>query len=163
MKIDILTLFPDMFYGFLNDSIIKRASEKGLVDIEVHYPKEDANSYFKGYSDFVLSTTYDDPTLGVLTGNGKEPKTGTIIYAQGTSSMGYPVKNLRAKFKGKGIKVKPNLPEVNLICFKADYMESSGTHNTGFASFVSTLYDKPTCQSLSPSAFHQSYALSARL
>jgi tRNA (guanine37-N1)-methyltransferase len=36
MKIDILTLFPDMFYGFLNDSIIKRAKEKGLVSINVH-------------------------------------------------------------------------------------------------------------------------------
>ena len=33
MKIDILTLFPDMFYGFLNESIIKRAREKGLVEI----------------------------------------------------------------------------------------------------------------------------------
>lgn len=28
------------------------------------------------------------------------------------------------------------------FCLKADYMESSGTHNTGYASFVSTLYDK---------------------
>lgn len=36
MKIDILTLFPDMFSGFLNDSIIKRAIDKGLVDIQVH-------------------------------------------------------------------------------------------------------------------------------
>ena len=36
MKIDILTLFPDMFYGFLNESIIKRAREKGLVTINVH-------------------------------------------------------------------------------------------------------------------------------
>ena len=25
MRIDILTLFPDMFTGFLNESIIKRA------------------------------------------------------------------------------------------------------------------------------------------
>lgn len=28
------------------------------------------------------------------------------------------------------------------FCLKADYMESSGTHNTGYASFVSALYDK---------------------
>ena len=28
------------------------------------------------------------------------------------------------------------------FCFKADYMESSGTHNTGYASYVSTLYSK---------------------
>lgn len=36
MKIDILTLFPDMFYGFLNESIMKRAIDKGLVTIQVH-------------------------------------------------------------------------------------------------------------------------------
>jgi len=36
MKIDILTLFPDMFYGFLNESIIKRAREKDLITINVH-------------------------------------------------------------------------------------------------------------------------------
>ena len=35
MKIDILTLFPKMFEGFLNESIIKRAREKGLVDVNV--------------------------------------------------------------------------------------------------------------------------------
>ena len=36
MKIDILTLFPEMFSGVLNESIIKRAKEKNLVDIKVH-------------------------------------------------------------------------------------------------------------------------------
>jgi len=33
MKIDILTLFPPMLEGFLNDSIIKRAKNAGLVEI----------------------------------------------------------------------------------------------------------------------------------
>ena len=36
MKIDILTLFPAMFEGFLNESIIKRAIEKQLVEINIH-------------------------------------------------------------------------------------------------------------------------------
>ena len=36
MKIDILTLFPEMFDGFLNTSIIKRARENGSVIINVH-------------------------------------------------------------------------------------------------------------------------------
>lgn len=35
MKITILTLFPGMFDGFLNESIIKRAREKGIIDIEL--------------------------------------------------------------------------------------------------------------------------------
>ena len=36
MKIDILTLFPEMFDGFLETSIIKRARDNGYVDIKVH-------------------------------------------------------------------------------------------------------------------------------
>ena len=43
MKIDILTIFPEMFDGFLNTSIIKRAIEKQLVTINVH----DIRSYSK--------------------------------------------------------------------------------------------------------------------
>ena len=35
MKISILTLFPQMFDGFLSESIIKRAIEKKLVDFEI--------------------------------------------------------------------------------------------------------------------------------
>ena len=36
MKIDILTIFPSMFDGFLNTSIINRAREKGFVYIQIH-------------------------------------------------------------------------------------------------------------------------------
>ncbi len=35
MKIDILTLFPNMFSGFLSESIIKRAINKELVEINI--------------------------------------------------------------------------------------------------------------------------------
>ena len=36
MKIDILTLFPNMFDGVFKESIIKRAQESGKVKIELH-------------------------------------------------------------------------------------------------------------------------------
>ena len=36
MRIDILTLFPQMFDGLLSCSIIYRARERGLVDIRLH-------------------------------------------------------------------------------------------------------------------------------
>ena len=55
MKIDILTLFPDMFNGFLNESIIKRAREKELIDIEVHN--------FRDYSPF-KNKQVDDYSYG---------------------------------------------------------------------------------------------------
>lgn len=36
MKIDILTIFPKMFVGPFEGSIIKRAQDKGLVEIKIH-------------------------------------------------------------------------------------------------------------------------------
>lgn len=36
MKIDILTLFPEMFEGPFHESIVKRAREKKLVEINIH-------------------------------------------------------------------------------------------------------------------------------
>ena len=40
MKITILTLFPEMFTGVLNSSILKRAQAKGLVEFEVRYLRD---------------------------------------------------------------------------------------------------------------------------
>jgi len=37
MKIEVLTLFPEMFQGPFAESIIKRAQNKGLVEIKIHY------------------------------------------------------------------------------------------------------------------------------
>ncbi|HNW99616.1 MAG TPA: tRNA (guanosine(37)-N1)-methyltransferase TrmD [Bacteroidales bacterium] len=36
MRIDILTIFPEMFNGPFDHSIIKRAKDKGIVEIHIH-------------------------------------------------------------------------------------------------------------------------------
>ena len=36
MRVDILTLFPDMFCGPFQESIIKRAQDAGLISLAVH-------------------------------------------------------------------------------------------------------------------------------
>lgn len=36
MKIDILTLFPSMFSGPFSESILKRAQEKNIIEINIH-------------------------------------------------------------------------------------------------------------------------------
>ena len=36
IKFDIITIFPDIFYPILNESMIKRAQEKRKVCINVH-------------------------------------------------------------------------------------------------------------------------------
>jgi len=52
MKIDILTLFPSMFDGFLNESIIKRAREKNLIDINIHNIRDYSTSKNKQVDDY---------------------------------------------------------------------------------------------------------------
>src|SRR4029078_8895829 len=36
MRIDVLTLFPGMFPGYLNQSLLNKAIERGLVEVVVH-------------------------------------------------------------------------------------------------------------------------------
>lgn len=113
-----------------------------LVDFELFYPKK---GYFaeKGYQNFSEKCTFPsgkgasslDPAYG------EAAITGAMMYAQGTSSLEYPVKNLRIKFKSKKISVRPGMEPVKLVCFKADFMESSGSHNTGAANYIDTVYE----------------------
>lgn len=112
-----------------------------LIDIEIHYPTAQQNAYFAGWPrEFKVTTTFEDTSLNVLNGFGQIPIKAAVMYAQGTSSLEYPVKNLRVKFKDDVIKVRPDLEPVNLICFKADYMESSGSHNTGASNYIDAAY-----------------------
>ncbi len=52
MKISILSLFPEMFDGFIQTSIIKRAIESGHVSIEVHDFREFALNKHKKVDDY---------------------------------------------------------------------------------------------------------------
>lgn len=73
---------------------------------------------------------------------------GIVMYGQGTSSMEYPVKNLRFKSKLRNNNEKflftINDNQVDLVCLKVDYMESSGSHNTGTGNLVQNLLDSMT-------------------
>lgn len=79
------------------------------------------------------------PTNSELLNKEWTTKSGCRVYGQGTSSMEYPVKNLRIKFKKHEYIAYENAYPVDLVCCKADYMESSGSHNTGTANLVDNL------------------------
>lgn len=51
MRIDILSLFPEMFEGPFSHSIIKRAQEKGLVEIHIHDIREYSTNKHKRVDD----------------------------------------------------------------------------------------------------------------
>ena len=51
MKIDVLTLFPAMFAGPLDESIIKRARDAGLLDLQLHQLRDWAHDRHKTVDD----------------------------------------------------------------------------------------------------------------
>ena len=53
MRIDILTLFPGMFAGPFGESILKRATDAGVVDIHVHDIREWAEGKHSVCDDYV--------------------------------------------------------------------------------------------------------------
>ncbi len=59
MRIDILTLFPNMFEPILNESILKKAQEKKLLEIGIHDIREAATDKHR---------TVDDTPYGGGTG-----------------------------------------------------------------------------------------------
>lgn len=72
---------------------------------------------------------------------------GITIDVQGTSSQYYPRKNFKMSFKKgftlpasgetvPGYALRPGSIPVNVFTFKADFAESSGTHNTGMAKVI---------------------------
>jgi tRNA (guanine37-N1)-methyltransferase len=52
MRFDILTIFPEMFEGPFSHSIIKRAKEKGLVEIYLHNIRDYATNKHHNVDDY---------------------------------------------------------------------------------------------------------------
>jgi tRNA (guanine37-N1)-methyltransferase len=51
MKIDVLTLFPGMFVGPLDESIVKRARTKGILELGIHNLRDWAHDRHKTVDD----------------------------------------------------------------------------------------------------------------
>jgi len=51
MRIDIITLFPSMFRGPFDESIIKRARKKGILEINLHNLREFTNDRYRTVDD----------------------------------------------------------------------------------------------------------------
>ncbi len=70
MRFDILTLFPAMFEGPMTESILKRAQEKGLIEVNLHNIRDHATDKHK--------TTDDTPYGG---GGGMVMKVEPLVSA----------------------------------------------------------------------------------
>jgi tRNA (guanine37-N1)-methyltransferase len=51
MQFDVLTLFPEMFSGYLGQSLLKRAVDAGIVDVRVHNIRDWATGKHKQVDD----------------------------------------------------------------------------------------------------------------
>ena len=102
MKIDILTLFPNMFDGFLNESIIKRAIEKEVVQINV----VNFRKYSKLNNSQVDDTPYGggaglvlmcDPIVSAIEDLKDDDTTVILMTPQGTQYKQEIARNLKLK------------------------------------------------------------------
>ena len=52
MRIDIITVLPEMIEGFFNCSIMKRAQNKGLAEIHIHNLREYTEDKYRRVDDY---------------------------------------------------------------------------------------------------------------
>jgi len=90
MRFDIITIFPHMFDSYFNESIIKRAQEKKLVDIHVHdlrkfsrdkYKKVDDRPYGGGPGMVLKIEPIAGALCSILKTMGKKQKTKVILFS----------------------------------------------------------------------------------
>ena len=55
MRIDIITIFPEMFQGPFTESIVKRAVNKGIVEINLHSLRDYSTDKHKRVDDYAFS------------------------------------------------------------------------------------------------------------
>ena len=87
MKFDVLTIFPEMFGSYVNESILKRAQEKKLISIKAHniraYTKDKHRKVddrpFGGGAGMVM--TFQPIADAVKKVKAKKGKTRTILFS----------------------------------------------------------------------------------
>ncbi|CAH2212961.1 tRNA (guanosine(37)-N1)-methyltransferase TrmD [Tepidibacter aestuarii] len=52
MRIHVMTLFPQIFESYINESIMKRANDKGLIDIKLYNIRDFSNNKHKKVDDY---------------------------------------------------------------------------------------------------------------
>jgi tRNA (guanine37-N1)-methyltransferase len=91
MRIDVLTLFPEMFSGYLGQSLVKRAVDAGVLDIKVHNIRDWAQGKqrqvddrpFGGGPGMVLRPEPVVESVEAVRGQGNEPGHLVLLTPQG--------------------------------------------------------------------------------
>ncbi len=140
MRIDILTSIPELLHSPLNHSIIKRARDKGLVEVHIHNLRDYSSDKHKKTDDYAFSGEAGmvmniQPIDAALSALKKERKYQEIIYTspdgelfnQQTANRLSTSKNLIflcGHYKGIDQRVRDNLITTELSI--GDYVMTGG-------------------------------------
>ena len=85
MRIDIITIFPEMFTGPLSESIVKRAQDKRIVEIHLHQLRDFANNKHNRVDDYAFSggagmVMMIEPVANCIDSLKKERNYDEVIY-----------------------------------------------------------------------------------
>jgi tRNA (guanine37-N1)-methyltransferase len=85
MRIDILTILPELLYGPFSHSIIKRAIDKGIADIQIHNIRDYSQSKQKQVDDYAFGggagmVMQIEPIDLLITKLQKERKYDEVIF-----------------------------------------------------------------------------------
>lgn len=85
MRIDVITVLPDLFEGMFNHSIINRAREKGLAEIVIHNLRDYTTDAYKSVDDYTYGGGAGmvmtlEPIFRILEQLKSERKYDEIIY-----------------------------------------------------------------------------------
>ena len=92
MKIDIITLFPNMLKGFFEESILKRAINKGLLEVNLHNLRDYSLDKHKRVDDYAFGggagmVIQIEPVDNCLTELKKKTNYDEIIYTAPDGEM----------------------------------------------------------------------------
>ena len=92
MKIDIITLFPNMLIGFFDESILKRAVSKGLLEVNLHNLRDYSLDKHKRVDDYAFGggagmVIQIEPVDNCLTELKKKTDYDEIIYTAPDGEM----------------------------------------------------------------------------
>jgi tRNA (guanine37-N1)-methyltransferase len=139
LKIDLLTLFPEMISGFLSESIIGRARENGILDISVHNLRDWTTDKhhitddrpFGGGAGMVLKP---EPLYAAIEELRSENSTVILMAPDGvtlTSSIGKKLATaghlilISGHYEGVDERIRENLVDLELSI--GDYVLTNGT------------------------------------
>jgi tRNA (guanine37-N1)-methyltransferase len=140
MRIDIITILPDLFTGPLNHSIVQRARDKGLVDIIIHNLRNYTSDRYKSVDDYTFGggagmVMKIEPIYNIIKKLGDERVYNEVIYttpdaplySQKTAnklSLANNIIILCGHYKGVDQRVRDHLITMELSI--GDYVMSGG-------------------------------------